>query len=83
MASASVPLTSITLSLGHLSSLSLRGTVLVTMTLLKHDRLIVSMAFPDRIPWVTIAMTSLALCSLRVAAALARVPPAEELDEWS
>ncbi len=74
IASASVGEISITRSSPHLSILSPSGTVFVTTTL---DNLLlfkVSMALPDRIPCVTIATTSRALCAMTVSAALTSVP---------
>lgn len=74
IASASVGLISITLNLSHLSPLSPNGTVFVTTTLLNLLLFSVSIAFPDKIPCVTIATTSRALCAMTVSAALTSVP---------
>ena len=64
------------------STLSPKGTVLVTT---KADRTLpfsVSIAFPERIPWVTRARTSLAPCSLSTEAALTRVPQVSAISSY-
>lgn len=73
-ASASVGLISIISILLHRPSLSPSGTVFVTTTLLSLLPFKVSMAFPERMPWVTMATTSRAPCAITVSAALTRVP---------
>lgn len=73
-ASASVGLISIISILLHRPSLSPSGTVFVTTTLLNLLPFKVSMAFPERMPWVTMATTSRAPCAITVSAALTRVP---------
>lgn len=47
------------------------NSLFVTTRPERHDWLMVSMALPLRMPWVTMAYTSRAPCSLTVAAALA------------
>ena len=85
MASAMVGLMSITRSLGHRSTLSPSGTVLVTTSADRTLPFRVSMALPDRMPWVTRARTDLAPFSLSTAAALTRVPQVSAMSSvvWS
>lgn len=73
-ASASVGLISIISILLHRPSLSPSGTVFVTTTRLNLLPLRVSMAFPERMPWVTMATTSRAPCAMTVSAAFTKVP---------
>lgn len=73
-ASASVGLISIISILLHRPSLSPSGTVFVTTTLLNLLPFKVSMAFPERMPCVTMATTSRAPCAITVSAALTKVP---------
>ena len=74
IASANVGLISITLSRSQISIFPCSGTVFVTTTLLSLLLFRVSIALPLKIPCVTIATTSRALCAMTVSAAFTSVP---------